>query len=93
MFIVENNVVFIYYHINEVITMSKRKSQIAKLLSRLSTGENLTVAEARNKLGVTSVFQRIHDLRDQGFDIYTNKVRVKTGPNRGKRVTAYRLVG
>lgn len=68
-----------------------RKTQIEKLLTRLANGENLTVTEARNKLGVTSLFQRIHELRNDGFRIYTNKVRVKAGPNRGKKVTAYRL--
>ena len=70
--------------------MSK-KTQIEKLLARLNTGENLTVSEAQSRFGVQRLAARVHELRNVGFRIYTNKVRVKSGPNRGKKVTAYRL--
>lgn len=64
------------------------KSQIEKLLTRLGTGENLTVTEARNRFGVQRLAARIHELRNSGFRIYTNKVK-----KNGKKVTAYRLAG
>jgi len=70
--------------------MSK-KTQIEKLKSRLNTGENLTVSEARNRFGVRRLAARIHELRESGFNIYTNSVKMKGGVNRGKKVTAYRL--
>jgi len=70
--------------------MSK-KTQIEKLKARLNTGDNLTVSEARSRLGVQRLAARIHEFREAGFNIYTNKVKVKTGSLRGKKVTAYRL--
>lgn len=71
--------------------MSNSTSQNVKLLRRLSTGKNLTVSEARAKYGISRLSARIHELREEGFPIYTNKVRVKGGVNRGRVVTAYRL--
>ena len=71
--------------------MTTKKTQIEKLLNRLTTGANLTVSEAKNRLGVSRLAARIYDLRQEGFTIYTNQVRIKAGPNRGRRVTAYRL--
>ena len=69
-----------------------RKTQREKLIERLSTGENLTVSEARNRLGIDHLAKRIYDLRTEDFlRIFTNKVKVKGGPNRGKKVTAYRM--
>lgn len=65
--------------------------QNVKLVRRLSTGKNLTVAEARGKYGIARLAARIHELREAGFPIYTNKVTVKGGPNKGRKVTAYRL--
>jgi hypothetical protein len=71
--------------------MSTSTSQNAKLVRRLSTGKNLTVTEARGKYGIARLAARIHELREAGFPIYTNKVRVKGGSNKGRVVTAYRL--
>ena len=71
--------------------MSNRKTQAERLVARLSTGTGLTVAEARSKFGVQRLAARIHELRNDGFRIYTNTIKVKSGPNRGKKVTAYRL--
>lgn len=69
----------------------KRKTQIEKLLTRLSTGTNLTVSEARSRFGIQRLAARIHELRNDGFEIYTNRVKVKGGRDKGKVVTAYRL--
>jgi Helix-turn-helix domain len=66
-------------------------TQRTKLVRRLSSGKNLTVTEARSKLGIKRLAARIHELREEGFPIYTNSVVVKGGKNAGKKVTAYRL--
>lgn len=71
--------------------MTTAVSQNAKLLRRLSSGKNLTVSEARAKYGIARLAARIHELRNLGFPIFTNKVRVKAGAGRGRAVTAYRL--
>lgn len=71
--------------------MPNKTSQNVKLVRRLSTGKNLTVAEAEGKYGIARLAARIHELREEGFPIFTNKVRVKGGANKGKVVTAYRL--
>lgn len=66
-------------------------TQKVKLVKRLSSGKNLTVAEAESKYGIQRLAARIHELREEGFPIYTNKITVKGGKNAGKKVTAYRL--
>lgn len=71
--------------------MSNTVSQNTRLLRRLSSGKNLTVSEARAKYKIGRLAARIHELRGLGFPIFTNKVRVKGGSNRGRVVTAYRL--
>lgn len=67
------------------------KTQRTRLVKRLSSGKNLTVAEASSKFGIKRLAARIHELREEGFPIYTNTVVVKGGKNSGKKVTAYRL--
>ena len=66
-------------------------TQRTKLVKRLSSGKNLTVSEAESRYRIKNLSARIAELRDEGFPIYTNKVRVKGGKNAGRRVTAYRL--
>jgi len=66
-------------------------TQRNKLVKRLSSGKNLTVREAVVKYRIKNLSARIAELRDEGFPIYTNKIRMKGGPNYGRRVTAYRL--
>lgn len=66
-------------------------TQRTKLVRRLSSGKNLTVTEAKSRLGIQRLAARIHELREEGFPIYTNTVVVKGGKNAGKKVTAYRL--
>lgn len=66
-------------------------TQRTKLVRRLSSGKNLTVTEARSKFGIKRLAARIHELREEGFPIYTNTVVVKGGKNSGRKVTAYRL--
>lgn len=71
--------------------MSNTMSQNVKLARRLSTGKNLTVAEARSRYGIKRLSARIYDLREAGFPIFTNKRVMKGGANRGREVTTYRL--
>jgi hypothetical protein len=66
-------------------------TQNVKLLRRLSSGKNLTVAEAKSRYGIGNLSARIHELREAGFRIFTNKVKMKGGSSRGRIVTAYRL--
>jgi hypothetical protein len=63
------------------------KTQRTKLVKRLSSGKNLTVTEATSKFGIKRLAARIHELREEGFPIYTNRVAARNG----ERVTAYRL--
>jgi len=67
-------------------TMPTKKSQAEKLLTRLNSGKNLTVLEARNRFGIQRLAARIHELREEGMVIYTNKIT-----QAGRKVTAYRL--
>lgn len=62
-------------------------TQTEKLIKRLATGKNLTVTEARTKLGVNRLSARIFDLRNEGYEIYTNTIRAQNG----RKVTAYRM--
>lgn len=71
--------------------MSKRTTQKVKLVRRLATGKNLTVSEAETRFGIQSLSARIHELREDGFRIYTSRVRVRSGKNAGEVVTAYTL--
>ena len=73
--------------------MATKKTQLEKVLSHLKRGKQLTVSEALSRYGVQRLAARIYDLRQEGFIIYTNDKKLKGGPNRGKRVTAYCLDG
>lgn len=71
--------------------MYMSKTQNQKLLERLSSGKNLTVREASSRYRIQNVSARISELREAGFTIFTNRVKVKGGADRGRVVTAYRL--
>ena len=71
--------------------MTNPTTQNVKLVRRLSSGKNLTVSEARTKYGIKRLAARIFELREAGFPIFTDKVKMKGGVNRGRKVTAYRL--
>lgn len=66
---------------------TKKKTQIEKLIKRLASGKNLTVSEAKNRMGIQRLSARVHELRTVfNLPVFTNKVKVGT-----KTVTAYRL--
>lgn len=72
--------------------MMNKLSQNQKLFRRLRTGKHITNTEARSRYGIKRLAARIYDLREAGFDIFTDKYVVRGGKNRGKAVTAYTLV-
>jgi hypothetical protein len=47
----------------------------------------LTVRQARARFGVKNISARIHDLRKEGFPIYTNSKELADG----RKITFYRL--
>jgi putative ubiquitin-RnfH superfamily antitoxin RatB of RatAB toxin-antitoxin module len=71
--------------------MTKRATQKERLIRRLAGGKNLTVNEAIERLGIQSLSARIHELRLEGFPIYTSRVRIKGKTKDGEFVTVYRL--
>lgn len=66
--------------------MATTRTQLQKIVGFLETGKQLTVAESRRRYGVRNLRARIHELRQDGFVIYTNSRKVS-----GRKVTQYRL--
>lgn len=67
--------------------MSKVINQKSRLFTLLAAGKNITVAQANAK-GIRNVSAVVSSLRDEGADIFTNRVKdAKTG----KYVVAYRF--
>ncbi len=58
-----------------------------KIVNYLAKNRTLTVNQARAMFGVNNVTARIHELRSEGYTIYSNR-KVKRN---GNRVTTYRL--
>lgn len=63
-------------------------SQCAQIKAWLLQGNKLTSLEALTKFGCMRLASRIHDLRDMGLDIHTEKVKTPSG----KTVTQYSIV-
>jgi biotin operon repressor len=63
-----------------------KTTQTEKLIRRLETGKNLTVNEARSRYGIQRLSARIHELRNEGYEIDTNTVVAS-----GRKVTAYKM--
>lgn len=62
-------------------------TQCAQIKAWLLDGNKLTSLEALNRFGCMRLASRIHDLREQGLDIHTEKIKVPSG----KYVTEYSL--
>ena len=62
-------------------------SQCAQIKSWLLEGKKLTSLEALNLFGCMRLASRIHDLRERGLDIHTEKIKVPSG----KYVTQYSI--
>lgn len=71
----------------------RTKSQCDMILKYLQTHKTgITPLQALQKFGCLRLSGRIYDLRDQGYDILTNMVEVKTADGDVARVAQYRLV-
>ena len=71
----------------------RTKSQNEMILKYLQTHKTgITPLQALQKFGCLRLSGRIYDLRDQGYDILTNMVEVKTADGDVARVAQYRLV-
>lgn len=68
---------------NENKTSSE--SQCAKIKDWLMSGNKLTSLEALNLFGCMRLASRIHDLRERGLDVKTERIQVPSG----KYVTQY----
>ena len=65
------------------------KNQHTKIIKHLQTAKGLTVREAMIEYSISSLTKRVHELRQQGYDI--ESVR-KTHPVTGQRYTRYFLI-
>lgn len=64
-------------------------SQNQEILSHLKTGAALTQLEALNKFGSFRLASRIYDLKQEGWPIHCDRIKV----NSGKTVGHYYLHG
>ena len=62
-------------------------SQCAKIKDWLQQGNKLTSLDALNLFGCMRLASRIHDLREHGLDIQTERIKVASG----KTVTQYSI--
>lgn len=70
-----------------------KNTQPAKVLKKLSTGNNITRSEL-TKAGIRNPAAVIANLREQGYAIYTNKNGYRLGkPSRRMVSIAYRVAG
>jgi hypothetical protein len=69
--------------------MSYRSSTKDKIVDYFfnNTYNTLTVAQAQARFGVKNIRARVHELRNEGFAIYTNKKTLSDG----RQITFYRL--
>ncbi len=67
--------------------MNKNISAKDRMLKALKNGGTFTVNQARRRFGVINVSQRIQELREEGWPIYTN---VKSRFD-GSRYNLYRM--
>ena len=63
-------------------------SQCALIKEWLMKGRKLTSLEALNLFGCMRLASRIHDLRERGLNIHTEKIQVPSG----KYVTQYSIL-
>jgi len=47
-------------------------TQNERLVGYLSSGRSISAAQARSMFGIQRLSARIHDLRNEGFCVYTN---------------------
>lgn len=62
-------------------------SQCSEILAHMKTGNSITAIDALNLYGCFRLAARIKDLRSQGHDIHTRKIK-----RNGKEYAEYRVV-
>lgn len=72
---------------NEDYITTSTATQCDCILGRLKEGKAITAIEALDLCGCFRLAARIHDLKERGCDIITEKI---TTPS-GKKVASYRL--
>jgi Helix-turn-helix domain len=72
----------------EVADINIARSQCEMILSHLRSGKTITPLEALNLYQCLSLAQRINNLRNDGHDIKTEMIRLRSG----KRIAQYHLV-
>jgi hypothetical protein len=63
------------------------KQKILNYLSKNSTYNTLTTAQARARFGITNVSARVNELREEGYAIYTNTKTLEDG----RKISFYRM--
>ena len=58
----------------------------SRMMNYLLTGYDITVSQARSRFGIENVAARIHELREEGWPIYTNVKKIN-----GRQTFVYRL--
>lgn len=70
-----------------------KMTQCEKILKFMDTHKNgITPLQAMDKFGCMRLTSRIHDLREQGYNISSESVEVKNRYGEKCRVSRYRLV-
>lgn len=72
-------------------TVLKLKPQTASVLRHLESGQSITDARARKLFGITRLSARIGELKEAGFPVQTDLIKVKTRQGKA-RVASYSLV-
>lgn len=71
---------------------SAATSQCGQILAYLKKGKTLTPAEALKRFGCLRLAARVRDLRDQGYRIRTEMIRVMAANGRMARVARYAMM-
>jgi hypothetical protein len=83
---------FKVYLTNKPTKNNKMKdSQNKRLLSHLLQGNKVTPLTAWSMLGIYRLSARIFDLRDQGFDVKTDRIEVENGHGEKFNVAEYSI--
>ena len=70
-------------NLNEAESSSQKK----QILAYLRTGKSLTQMEALHRFGCMRLASRINDIRNEGWNVLTEKLKL----NSGKIVACYRI--
>jgi len=69
------------------MTKLSAKQKMLTALAKSDGFNTFTVASARHRFGIKNVAARIHELREEGYPIYTNRKTLSDG----RKISFYRL--